>query len=319
MIRIPLQVNPPGLSGVGMAALFAGAAHAPITSILIVFEMTDDYKIILPLMLSVVVSYLISSKFSPDSIYTLKLRRRGGFEHPRAQLSILDMILVTDAMTTKYQTVHPELLVTELVNIFQKLHIRSCPVLQSEHQLVGIVTELDVEKAIVNNEVDGFTVADIMSTEIISATPDENLRTVLLRITGREIYHVPVVDKTDSAKLLGVLRRSEILWAYNELVEEHQRLLAKTGVELPTDSKDTIQVEVNVQPELSRICFKKVRQIKTPAHCIIAVLRRGHHEIIPRGDTVVEPGDFLVFLTTRAHERKLRKWVADLGKKSDVR
>ncbi len=62
---------------VGMAAVFAGAARAPFTAILIVFEMTDDYRLIVPLMAGVIVSLMVAERLHRESIYTLKLARRG--------------------------------------------------------------------------------------------------------------------------------------------------------------------------------------------------------------------------------------------------
>ena len=298
---------------VGMAALFAGAAHAPITSILILFEMTDDYKIILPLMLASVVSYLIAAKLSPDSIYTIKLRRRGGYVPPRTEVSVLDRILVVDVMTTEYQTVPPELPASELASVFHGDLVRSCPVLDAEGQLVGIVTEFDLEKAEVEGGVEQLTVADLMTTDLVTCTPDEMLRAALGRFSKRDIHQIPVTDKKDPKKLLGVLRRAEALWDYSELLAEHEHLLARTGVGLPAASRDSVQMEVHVKPEHSKLTFKKIRDIEAPDQCVIAILRRGERAVIPRGDTVIEPGDFLVLLTTHSHESSLRHWIAEFG------
>jgi CIC family chloride channel protein len=74
----PHLVSQPGAYGlVGMGAVFAAAGRAPITSLLIIFELTGDYRIILPLMVAIVVSTAVASLLGHDSIYTLKLRRRG--------------------------------------------------------------------------------------------------------------------------------------------------------------------------------------------------------------------------------------------------
>ena len=62
---------------VGMGAVFAASARAPITAVLIIFELTREYSTILPLMLAIVIATAISARLSPDTIYTLKLRRRG--------------------------------------------------------------------------------------------------------------------------------------------------------------------------------------------------------------------------------------------------
>jgi len=298
---------------VGMAALFAGAAHAPITSIIILFEMTDNYKIILPLMLSAVVSYLVSSRLSRDSIYAIKLRRKGGLTPPKPEVSFLDMILVTDAMSMDYRTVSPELPITELAKLFQENLIRSCPVLNADDRLVGIVTEFDLKRAILGGETEKHTVSDIMTTNLITCNTDESLRVVLHRFTGKDVHQIPVVGKSNPEKLLGVLRRGEIFFAYNELVDEHQRLLNKAGVELRTSYEHSVQIKVQVRPEHEKICFKKIRDIGLPDQCLIAILSRGNSTVIPRGDIVIEPGDVLVLLTTRSHEYQLRNWIAYLG------
>jgi CIC family chloride channel protein len=297
---------------VGMAAMFGGAARAPITSIIIIFEMTDDYKIILPLMLAVVVSYLVASRFGHDSIYSKKLRQLGGMAAPWRDFSILDMILVSDAMDTDYQTVSPELSVTEFSKLLRKNLIRSCPVIDSDNRLVGIVTEFDVEKSVVEGKVEGFAVSDIMTTGLITCTPDESLRTLLSRFKEQDIHQIPVVDKEDPKKILGVLRRSEILWAYNELADEYKRLSHRMDIDFSVDYSDCVQAEIQVRSEQSRISFKKIRDMHLPGQCLIGMLRRGDHVIIPRGDTVIEPGDVLVLLTTRAKEKELRSWMAKL-------
>ena len=275
--------------------------------------MTDDYKIILPLMLASVVSYLIAAKLSPDSIYTIKLRRRGGYVPPRTEVSVLDRILVMDVMTSEYQTVRPELPASELASVFHEDLLRSCPVVNAEGQLVGIVTEFDLEKADAESGIEQLTVADLMTTDLVTCTPDEMLRAALGRFSKHDVHQIPVTDKKDPKKLLGVLRRTEALWDYSELLAEHEHLLARTGVGLPAASRDSVQMEVHVKPEHSKLTFKKIRDIEVPDQCVIAILRRGERAVIPKGDTVIEPGDFLVLLTTHSHEASLRHWIAEFG------
>ncbi len=90
---LPSLTAPPGAYAlVGMAALFAAAAHAPITGIIILFEMTDNYRIILPLMFAVVVAHLMASAIYHDSIYSIKLRRKGALSAPQQEMGILDLL-----------------------------------------------------------------------------------------------------------------------------------------------------------------------------------------------------------------------------------
>ena len=299
---------------VGMGAVFAGAAHAPIASILILFEMTDDYQIILPLMLAVVMSYLIASRLNPDSIYTIKLRRRGGLTPPDHKTSVLDQILVADAMTMDYETVPAGEPVATLSARFHGSHVRAYAVLDDDDgKLVGIVTEYDVETALMAGDVAAKRAGDIMTSHLITCTPVQTMRTVLSTFANRDVGQIPVVAADDPGKLVGVLRRSEIFWAYGQLAIEHRKMLLETVMDLPDDHGDSIHVKLEVSPENERLAFKKIRDIPVPDQTLIAVLIRGGRSIVPRGNTVVEPGDVLVLLTIRAREPSLRRWVASVG------
>lgn len=298
---------------VGMGALFAGAAHAPITSILILFEMTDDYKIILPLMLAVVISHLVASTLSADSVYTIKLRRLGGLTPPKSELSVLDLILVADAMNPPEHTIRTDSPVSEILERFYRGLARSFPVLDEDGRLVGFINESDIETALIEGRLDDQTAADLMHRNPVTCTPDQSLSDVLHELTAEALAEIPVVDKEDSHKLLGLLGRREIFWAYGKMAGEHQRLLTRTGFELPTDHRDSVQIEIQVRPEHTKLAFKKVRDVSMPDQCLIVVLRRAERSIVPRGDTVIEPGDMLVALTTRAHEATLRQWVGQLN------
>jgi len=298
---------------VGMGALFAGAAHAPITSILILFEMTDDYKIILPLMITVVIAHLLSAALSADTIYTIKLRRLGGMTRSHTFHSTLDLIVVADAMAADYPTVRPDSPVAELAVALHRGHLRGYPVVDEEDGLVGIVTVYDVEHALLGDGVAELRARDIMTRNLITCSPDERLRDVLERVTSQDVGQIPVVDRDDQSKLLGVLRREEILWAYGELASEHRRLVDTTGIELPGGTRDSVQIEIAVTPQHEQLCFKKIRDIPIPVQCLIAVVRRANRAVIPHGDTVVEPGDALVLITVPTHEQRIRDWVASLA------
>ncbi len=214
---------PPGAySLVGMAALFAGAAHAPITAIVILFEMTNDYRVILPLMLAAVVSYLFSSTLAPDSIYFIKLRRRGGLEPDKMPTGVLDQILVVDAMTTGPQTARKDDKISDFAERMYRSEIRSFPVLDGEGFLVGIVSEKDMSNALTAGKAGDKTVGDIMSRDLVTCFPGQTLRSVLETYKDISFRKIPVVDPKDKRKLIGLLSRERILWAYGELANEYK-------------------------------------------------------------------------------------------------
>ncbi len=295
---------------VGMGAVFAGTAHAPISSILMLFEMTDDYKIILPLMIAVVISHLVSSALSPDSIYLLKLRRRGGLTPPPPRAGILDQILVADAMSRDFETVSPGESVQKLAARFHTSHLRAFEVLDADQRLVGIVTEYDVESAFMAGDVTPKRVEDIMTSRVTTLTPGQTMQEVMDKLARLDVGQIPVVREDDPARLVGVLRRSEVLWAYGQLNMEHRKMLRESVMALSSDHGDTVQIRFEVKGDNERLGFKKIRDIRVPDQCLIVVLHRGERAVVPRGDTVVEPGDTLELMTIRAREPGLREWIS---------
>ena len=309
---LPGLTAPPGAYAlVGMAALFAAAAHAPITGIIILFEMTDNYRIILPLMFAVVVAHLMASAIYHDSIYSIKLRRRGALAAPQQEMGILDLLLVTDAMSPEFETVSPELTLEDMAEVASAGKVRSWLVVGPDEDLLGIVTESDLEAAIVSGRAEDATVRDLMTTALTTCTPGEPLRTAFSRFADRAVYQIPVVEEDDPRKVAGVLRRNELLWAFKELADEHQRLLQRTGTEVTPRHGESVQMEVQVREGQQDLCLRRIREIPLPGGTLIALLRRGERAVVPKGDTRVEPGDVLVLLTTRDQEDAVRKWMGE--------
>lgn len=307
-----VAASPGAYALVGAAAVFGASSHAPMTAIIILFEMTDNYRIILPLMLAVVVAQLIASRIDPDSIYTIKLRRRGAMAKPRAELGTLDLLLVADAMAEDVPSVSPATTLDALANHARGDSTHSWVVLDDAEHLVGIVSVTDLERAIVDGDMEGRTVRDIMTTAVVTCAPEETLRHAFRRFTERDVYQIPVVDTQESGQVVGMLRRTEMMWAFKELSDEHQRLIDRTDA-LPQDHRfDSVHVELQVTPGHRGVCDHAIREIQVPEHALIALLRRGDRVVVPRGFTKVEPGDTLTFITTRQYEGELRDWVAAL-------
>ena len=197
---------------VGMATVFSAATRAPITGIIILFEMTQDYEIILPLMLGVVVSTLISYAISKDSIYTLKLKRKGVSIRPQEEVDLLEKVRVEEVMTRNFPTISADMQIPELVNIFARSTHHGFPVIDKSGNLVGMVTLSDVESTMGSRE--ELRVQDIATTNIFTAYPDETLHDVVHRLGTSEVGRIPVIDRKDKFKLVGVLRRYDIVKAY---------------------------------------------------------------------------------------------------------
>ncbi len=294
---------------VGMAALFGAAAHAPITAIVVLFEMTDDYQIILPLMFSVVLSYLIAGRLFQDSIYSLKLRRRGALAGVSSETSVLDFVLVADAMSEEFETVGPELPLRELAEKAHTSRTRSWPVVDSDEKVLGIVTETDLAKGALEAEPDTVRVEDVMTKAVITCVSHDTLRRAFRRFAELDVQLIPVVDEEEPDKLIGVLRRHEMSWAYKELSEEHQRLLSKTSSTGVRVSERAVQREFQVPSEGSSIADKRLRDLRLPENVLVVFVRRGQRAFVPRGDTKLEPGDVLTLMTTGKGKHELEELI----------
>lgn len=302
--------SPGSYALVGAAAVFGASSHAPMTAVIILFEMTDNYRIILPLMLTVVVAQLVASRLDPDSIYSIKLRRRGALAAPRAELGTLDLLLVADAMNEEVPSVAPDTTLDDLAARARADRSHSWVVCDAEARLVGLVSLTDLERAIMEGDLGARTVRDVMTAAVVTCTPGETLRDAFRRFTERDFYQIPVLDPEEGGKVVGVLRRTEMMWAFKELSDEHQRLVARTDA-LPREGRfESVHAELQVTPAHHGICDHAIREIHVPEHALIALLRRGDRVVVPRGFTRVEAGDVLTLITTRQYERELRDWIA---------
>lgn len=218
---------PAGAYGVvGMAAVFAGTARAPFTAILIIFEMTHDYAIMLPLMLTVAVSIVLSRAFKKESIYTLKLLRRGVDIEREEVNDIMRTISVKQAMTTDFPTVTENMNIDRLIDEFRKTGHHAFPVLDKNKQLIGIVTQTDVTRHLGTENLKNYkTVGDIATRSLYLAYPEQTLDKVL-EATEEEYVNIPVVSRDKPRELLGVLRRQGIIRAYRKATKK-QKLLKK--------------------------------------------------------------------------------------------
>jgi CIC family chloride channel protein len=209
---------------VGMAAVFAAAARAPITAFIILIEMTGwgEYQLILPLLMAVVVSTVVSRRLNRETIYTTKVLRMGIDLNRREVADIMKGIPVSEVMTHDFPTVLPEMSVEELSHKLTETGHHGFPVVDKEGCLCGVVTMTDVRAAMERGSSARLTVNDIATKNAIVAYPDQSLHDALVQFGGRDVGRIPVVDRNDQTKLLGVLRRHDILKAYTKEIAEEE-------------------------------------------------------------------------------------------------
>ncbi len=199
---------------VGMGAVFAGAAQAPISAIIILFEMTGDYKIILPLMFACVISTLVVKRISKDSIYTLKLRRKGIDILDIKKLDLMERIVVSEAMFKNVITVIETTPVRNVGLMIKSTTHRGFPVLDKDGWLKGMVTHQDINNALNKGRGD-IPVREIMTRDLIFCYPEDTLKVALEKLGEHNIGRIPVVEQNNPAHLLGLITRKGIINSYN--------------------------------------------------------------------------------------------------------
>ncbi len=314
-----MTAGPGAFATVGMAAVFAGAAHAPFTAILIVFEMTDDYQLIIPLMAGVIVSLIVSERLNRESIYTLKLALRGiRLEHGR-DIDVMESVRVGEVMVREPATVTPDLPIGKLADEFLRTGRHGFPVLNPDGSLFGVVSLEDYRRA-VSTDAPGLKdllVRDIATRDMVTVYPDDTVGTALARMAPRDLSRLPVVARANASHLEGVVRRNDIVRAY-EIALTRRNAFEPSG--LPMDSWKSGSVgEARIAVERgSPVAGRRIREITWPRDTVIATIRRGQETVIPHGDTILKPGDLLDIVGYPEECREIRSLcLAALGHPAD--
>lgn len=212
-----ITASPGAYSLVGMGAMVAAVTHAPITAIIILFELTNDYKIILPIMTASVVATLTATLLKKESIYTLKLIRRGVNIRSGKEIHIMKSLYVKDAMNIKVEVIKEDMPFKELVQFVPNSKYTNFPIVDAKGKLSGIISLQDFREVIFEEHLEDLIVAKELATiEVITVTPDQNLSEALTKIGFRNIEQLPVVDDKDPRKIVGMLSRRDIISAYNK-------------------------------------------------------------------------------------------------------
>lgn len=210
---------------VGMGAVVAATTQAPIQAILIVFEMTRDYRIILPLMMACVVGTFIAQRLSKESIYTMKLARRGISLRSGHDLNVLRAITVEQAMSAEVVSVRVNETLNEVVTNMQRYHYNGFPVVDHEGSLCGIITLADVRATLPDQPHERLKVpvARVMKRRVHTITPQASLEEAFRQFALRNVERLIVVNDHDPRKPAGVLTVRDVIGAYHRALLEHPR------------------------------------------------------------------------------------------------
>ncbi len=219
-IFFPEIVGTPGSYAlVGMGAVAGATMHAPITSILILFELTNDYRIILPLMTSIIISTVIKMHFYKESIYSLKLKRKGLDIKPKFEPNVLGKIKIEKLYKTDFLSVNQNETFDKLWDFAKKnIHLNYF-VVDDTGKLMGILSPFRIrtlahssEKQ-ENNKI--LKAKDLIVDDKIFFTPEDTLDMAMLILNEMLYDEIPIVNNKKDKILIGYVSKTDIIEAYN--------------------------------------------------------------------------------------------------------
>lgn len=195
----------------GMGAFFCAVSRAPMTAVVIVFEIVSDFNLILPLMIGSVVAYLVAEKIDKKSLSDRLWELKGiQLKKQQAVQDTLIDIRATEVMVPQVETLEPELSLAEVKQAFSNSHHRGFPVVDKTGNLVGIVTQSDLLNTGKLNLSEDTPLSEFMTRQPVSVSPLDNLSEVLYQLNRYKMSRLPVIE---GRKLVGIITRSDIIRA----------------------------------------------------------------------------------------------------------
>ena len=202
---------------VGIGAFLAATTHAPLTAIFLLFEMTGNYMIIIPVMLVAVLGTVTSSWLYGDSMDTVDFTREGIDIHEGREVAIMKSIRVGKAITEDVDFISENANINHLLELFRfaRNHFYF-PVINHKGLMVGVVSMQDV-KTVLHSEEERVChlVGAICTRDVIMLTPDTNLYEAMKLFDIKGIDEIPVVETLEEPWVLGMLKRQDVIAAYN--------------------------------------------------------------------------------------------------------
>ncbi|WP_035273861.1 chloride channel protein [Desulfogranum japonicum] len=212
-----LTADPGAYATVGIGAFMAASTHAPLTAIFLLFEMTGNYMIIIPVMMTAVIGTMTATRFYSDSIDTVDFTRQGIDIHQGREVAIMKSIRVGKAIIEDVDFISENANINHLLELFRFAKDSFYfPVVNHKGLMVGVVSMQDV-KTILHDEEQRvcYLVGAICTRDVIMLTPDATCYEAMQLFDIKGIDEIPVVESHEEPWVLGMLRRQDVIAAYN--------------------------------------------------------------------------------------------------------
>ncbi len=217
-----MSAQPGAYALVGMAGVVAGTTHASLTALIMTFEMTDNYQVILPLMLTIIISTTVSKSILKGSLYSIKFSREGKeIDIYGRTVDILKKIRLNTLLERRFDVVHEYINFKKILDKIKKARFNSILVTNAEDQYTGAIPFQHLRDVIMDEDtrsITGFLVAkDVMTSEMVTMHEDDNAEEALTIMENNDLEYIVVLDK-ESRKIKGIVTRNNLLNRYQKEV-----------------------------------------------------------------------------------------------------
>jgi len=204
---------------VGLGAFLAAAAHAPLTAMFLLFEITNSHEIVLPILFASAIGTIIARVFYHESLDTEALVRKGVEIKVGRELTAMNALSVDDVMHDDFTWVPESMDLHSLAQRFATSPWIYFPVLDEHERMVGIISLNDIRTVLMEEELARLVVvADLMTREVITVFPDDTLNRAMEQFGRKDIEQMPVVSRKDPRRVFGMLKRQDVIRSYNEQI-----------------------------------------------------------------------------------------------------
>ena len=315
-------VTPGAYAVVGMSAMVAGATHAPLTAFMVIFEMTGDYKLILPLMVCAILASFVATLIMKDSIYTMKLSRRGVDLSKGMEVSIMQATHVRDVMKQEMVVLNDKAGFNEILQSVINSNDSYYYVIDDNNIFQGSFNVHDIKEVLNEQSLSGLVVAEDLVA--LSVSPfiemEATLAECMRKFSIYETEELPVVENSRTLKLMGKISRLYLINFYNrEILRQGSLGLKFIQGKLPTTAPTQSYIdlpddfEIHVLPVAADIQGKTLKDLDirnaygVSVVSINRIAERGEREvIIPHPDEALQKGDMLVLIGKREDLNRLK-------------
>ena len=320
-LAVPALESPVGgYALLGMGGLLAGLTRAPLLAILMIFELTQNTEVLVPMMVVSVIAALSARLFEKDSIYVSSLRSAGIVWESTPEATGISTLKVSDIMRQDAKLIPRTTPLSEIVKAFLSTRSLYLYVGDEQGRLLGVVDLHDIKDSFPERELGGVVIAEDLVTEIPCVTPEESLASVNEKLWFRDLGHLPVVDSLEGKRFLGIVTRRDLLGAIDREVLQRSRLVARVRTfseeegegemdyfELPEKHR---MIELDTPPALAGRTVAESGIRTRYGVSVLAVKRRTREGLerrfVPGPQDRFEAGDVLIVLGTAEAIERLR-------------